>query len=307
MQHLITLKDWSSADILAVVEAGSRLKKSPGDYADALSGQTLALLFQKTSTRTRCASEVGMTQLGGHALYLDWRATNFGLADMGDEIRVLSRYADFIVARLLKNADIVRAAAYADVPVMNGCCDRYHPLQGLTDMQTLYERFGRLEGLHLTYVGVYNNVCNSLIAAGLKVGMDITVVAPETNPAAEDVELRREAEEAGRLRVTDDLREALKTSDAVYTDTWIDMEYFLDPTFAEEKERRLRLFRPYQLNKALLEGLDDLCVMHCLPAHRGYEIDGELIDDPRTIVFDQAENRLHSQKAVLLHLAGKLD
>jgi ornithine carbamoyltransferase len=306
VQHLITLKDWSSADILAVVEAGSRLKKRPEDYVDALRGQTLALLFQKTSTRTRCAGEVGMTQLGGHALYLDWRATNFGLADMGDEIRVLSRYADFIVARLLKNSDIVRAADYASVPVMNGCCDRYHPMQGLTDLQTLYERFGRLEGLHLTYVGVYNNVCNSLIAAGLKVGMDITVVAPEINSAAEDVELRRQAEGAGRLQVTDDLRAALEKSNAVYTDTWIDMEYFLDPTFAEEKERRLRLFKPYQLNKALLEGLDDLCIMHCLPAHRGYEIDGELIDDPRTIVFDQAENRLHSQKAVLLHLAGKL-
>jgi ornithine carbamoyltransferase len=306
VQHLITLKDWSPADILAVVEAGSRLKKNPQDYAEALRGQTLALLFQKTSTRTRCAGEVGMTQLGGHALYLDWHATNFGLADMGDEIRVLSRYADFIVARLLKHADVVRAADHSDVPVMNGCCDRYHPMQGLADLQTLYERFGRLEGLHLTYVGVYNNVCNSLIAAGLKVGMDITVVAPEPSSVVEDTPLRQQAEGAGRLRLSNDLRQALKSSNAVYTDTWIDMEYFLDPAFAEEKERRLKLFQPYQINKALLEGLDDLCVMHCLPAHRGYEIDGELIDDPRTIVFDQAENRLHSQKAVLLQVAGKL-
>jgi len=288
-----------------VVEAGIALKRDPARHARALENRTLALLFQKTSTRTRCAGEIGAAQLGGRALYLDWRATNFGLADLGDEIRVLSAYVDFIVARFLKHADVLRAAASSRVPVMNGCCDRYHPLQILADLQTIQETLGRLDGIHLTYVGVHNNVTNSLIAAGLKVGMKVTVVAPERNPAAVDEELCTAARRAGLYATGEDLRAALEDSHVVYTDTWIDMEYFLNPEFAAEKERRIALFKPYQLNRALLDGLD-LRIMHCLPAHRGYEIEGELLDDPRSIVFAQSENRLHSQKAVLLKLAGKV-
>jgi ornithine carbamoyltransferase len=288
-----------------VVEASQQVKAAPGRYAQALQGQTLALLFQKTSTRTRCAGEVGMTQLGGHAVYLDWRATNFGLSEIGDEIRVLSSYAQFILARLLKHADLLRAASCSRVPLMNGCCDRYHPLQALADLQTIHESCGRLEGVRLTYVGVHNNVCNSLIIAGLKTGLQVTVVAPETNPAAVDQPLWDEARRAGVYRAVDDLPRALEQCDVVYTDTWIDMEFFDDPAYAAEKERRIARFRPYQLNRQLLAG-HDLRIMHCLPAHRGYEIEGELLDDPRSVVFVQAENRMHSQKAVLLFLAGVL-
>ncbi|MCY4606431.1 MAG: ornithine carbamoyltransferase, partial [Gemmatimonadetes bacterium] len=182
--HLITLKDWSSADVQQAVELGLAVKATPQHYADALSGRTVVLLFQKTSTRTRCAGEIGTAQLGGHALYLNWQDTNFGLADLGDEFRVLSGYSDFIVARLLEHADVRRAAAAAQVPLINGCCNRYHPLQALTDLMTLQEAFGRLEGVRLTYVGVLNNVANSLIAAGVKVGMHVTCVCPEVNAAA---------------------------------------------------------------------------------------------------------------------------
>ena len=249
--HLITLKDWSGDDIRQVVQEGIALKQDPTRGRGALTHRTLALLFQKTSTRTRCSGEIGMSQLGGQAIYLDWRASNFGLADLGDEIRVLSSYVDFIVARLLHHEDLKTVAAAASVPVMNGCCDRYHPLQILADLQTVQEKLGRLEGVRLTYAGVHNNVAEA---------------------------------------------------DYVYTDTWLDMEYFDNPDFAEEKERRLALLRPYQLNRSVLEGVDAL-IMHCLPAHRGYEIEGELIDDPRSVLFDQAENRLHSQKAALLKLA----
>ena len=300
--HLITLKDWSGNDIREVVEEGMALKRDPTRGRGALAHQALALLFQKTSTRTRCAGEIGMAQLGGQAVYLDWRSSNFGLADLGDEIRVLSTYVNFIVARLLHHEDVKAVAAAATVPVMNGCCDRYHPLQVLADLQTIQEKLGRLEGVKLTYAGVHNNVCNSLIAAGLKVGMEITVVAPEVNDAAVDEELLARARSAGTFTTCDDLRRSVETCDAVYTDTWIDMEYFDNPDFKDEKERRLALLRPCQLNRALLEGLDPL-IMHCMPAHRGYEIEGELIDDPRSVLFDQAENRLHSQKAVLLKLA----
>lgn len=301
--HLVTLKDWSTHDILDAVDRGLDIKRDPAKQAGAMTGQTLAMLFQKTSTRTRCAGEVGMNQLGGHAMYMDWRNTNFSLADLGDEIRVLSRYADLLVVRLVENADVVRAAEVSEVPLMNGCCNRYHPMQALADLMTIKESWGRLEGIHLTYVGVMNNVCNSLIAAGVKVGMHVTAVAPEINPAAEDNDLYSAAESQGLLERTDDLRGAVERSDVVYTDTWIDMEFFTDPAYQEEKERRIRLFRPYQLNHRLLENLD-LKIMHCLPAHRGYEIEGGLLDDSRSVIFEQAENRLHGQKALILKLAG---
>ena len=303
--HLVTLKDWSSAEISSVVMEAAALHRDPSRRSQALSGRSLALLFQKTSTRTRCSGEIGIGQLGGRALYLDWRSTNFGLANLGDEIRVLSSYVDFMVVRFLNHADVVLAAERSSVPGMNGCCDRYHPLQILADLQTIHEKLGRLEGVKLVYAGVHNNVTNSLIAAAVKVGMEIIVVSPETNPAALDGNLLREAKAAGAYRTADDLRSAAEDSHVVYTDTWIDMEYFGDPDFAAEKKRRVQQFAPYRLGVSTLEGLDTL-IMHCLPAHRGYEIDGELLDDPRSIIFEQAENRLHSQKAVLLKLAGQL-
>lgn len=303
--HLISLKDWSSADVQQAVELGLAVKATPQDYAAALAGRTVVLLFQKTSTRTRCAGEIGTVQLGGHALFLDWLNTNFGLADLGDEFRVLSSYSDFIVARLLDHADVRRAAAASQVPLINGCCNRYHPLQALADLMTLREAFGRLEGIRLTYVGVLNNVANSLIAAGVKVGMHVTCVCPEINAAARDDELYAEAKGLGLYEHTEELHPALARSDAVYTDTWIDMEFFTDPKFAREKERRVQTFKPYQLNRALLAGLD-LKILHCLPAHHGYEIEGALLHDERSLIFTQAKNRLHSQKAVLLKLAGVL-
>ena len=302
---LVSLKDWSTADILTTVDTGIALKQDPSRYAKALEGRTLGLLFQKTSTRTRCAGEIGIFQLGGQAVYLDWSVTNFSLADLGDEIRVLSSYVDFILARLLKHEDVVISAAASSVPLMNGCCNRYHPLQALTDLQSIKERMGRLEGVKLVFVGPYNNVCNSLVAAALKVGMEVKVVAPEIDEKTIDRSLLEALEAAGG-GLSEDLRGTLEAGDVVYTDTWIDMEYFLDPAFAAERERRVQKFVPYQLNAELLAGLD-IQIMHCLPAHRGYEIDGALLDDPRSIMFDQAENRLHSQKAVLLKLAGRLD
>ncbi|MCZ6680315.1 MAG: ornithine carbamoyltransferase [Candidatus Poribacteria bacterium] len=303
--NLISLQNLSTTDVMEIVEGSLAIKNNPERYANILSGRSLALLFQKTSTRTRCAGEIGMTQLGGHAVYLDWRTTNFGLADLRDEIRVLSSYVDVILARFLKHADIVRAAESATVPVINGCCDLYHPTQALGDLMTIQEKFGRIEGVKLTYVGMHNNVCNSLIAAGLKGGMEVTVVAPETNPASIDAKLFEAAEQAGVYKVSDQLQDAIAKSDVVYTDTWIDMEFFMDTAFEAEKKRRMKVFAPYQLNKEVLAG-HDVVVMHCLPAHRGYEVSGEIVEDPRSIMFEQAENRLHSMKGLILKLLGKL-
>ena len=305
--HLITLKDWSKEDILDTVENCLKLKNYPEKYRHAAGGLNLALLFQKTSTRTRCAGEIGIVQLGGHAHYLDWRTTNFGLADLSDEIRVLSAYVDVILARFLKYADICEAGAAASVPIINGCCDKYHPTQAIGDLMTIQEHCDRLEGIKVCFIGVHNNVCNSLISAGMKVGLEVTVIAPESNPAAVDEELWTEAKQTGYFKTipTDSieetlaLKEIIKENDIVYTDTWIDMEFFTAPDFAEERERRMKMMMPFQLNPTLLKGFN--CkIMHCLPAHRGYEIVGELLDDPRAIIFEQSENRLHSMKAILL-------
>lgn len=306
--HLITLKNWTETDILDTVENGIHIKNYPEKYWHAIGEKSLALLFQKTSTRTRCAGEIGITQLGGHAHYLDWRTTNFGLADLGDEIRVLSAYVDGILARFLKHADIATAAEVAEVPIINGCCDRYHPTQALGDLMTIQENFGRVAGVKVCFIGVHNNVCNSLIAAGMKVGMEVTVVAPEVNPAAEDKALWQEAERQGAYKAfpvgESIVKKAIAESDVVYTDTWVDMEFFTDPSFAEERKRRLEKMMPYQLNAELLAG-HECRIMHCLPAHRGYEIAGELLDDERSIIFQQSENRLHSMKAVLLKLLSR--
>ena len=303
--NLVSLKDWSRNDIITVISEGTALRKDPQKHNTALSGKTLGMLFQKTSTRTRCAGEIGMTQLGGHAIYLDWEKTNFALAELGDEVRVLSTYCDFIMARVLSHQDMRTIAKHSLVPVMNGCCDCYHPLQILADLQTVQETLGRLEGVRLTYVGVHNNVTNSLIAAAAKLNMVVTVVAPETNEASTDKALWEKAAKLGAYRTSDNLRAAAEQSDVIYTDTWIDMEYFKDPAFAAEKQRRIEQFQPFQVNREILRGLNTV-LMHCLPAHRGYEIEGELLEDPRSLVFHQAENRLHSQKAVLLHIAGLL-
>ena len=300
---LLTLKAWSSDDILSTVEEGLAIKNHPDRYVDSLRGKTLAMLFQKTSTRTRCAFEVGMTQMGGHAVYLDWRSTNFILADLGDEAQVLSRYADVICARLMKHDDLCHIASGAEVPVINGCCDRYHPCQALGDLMTLVETRGSLEGAHIVYVGIWNNVCNSLVAGCTKAGVRITVVTPEVNGPSEDSDLVADARATGLLEETLDLKSAISDADFVYTDTWLDMEFFLDPDYESEKNRRLAVFEPYQINHELLK-LTDAGVMHCLPAHKGYEVTAEVMEDPRCVAVQQAENRLHIQKAILMRLTG---
>lgn len=300
---LLTLKTWTPEEILATVEEGLEVKAHPRRYGEALKGQTLAMLFQKTSTRTRCAFEVGMTQLGGHAIYLDWRSTNFLLADLKDEAQVLSRYADGIMARMLKHEDLRQLAAGAEVPLINGCCDRYHPCQALGDLMTVWEIQGKLDGAHLVYVGIRNNVCNSLIAACTKVGVRITAVTPEVNGPSEDAELVTEARSTGLFEETLDLNGAIRDADFLYTDTWVDMEFFLDPEQEAEKERRVQVFTPYQINAKVLRRTRAL-VMHCLPAHKGYEVTAEVMASPRCVAVDQAENRLHVQKAVLMRLLG---
>ena len=299
--HLINFKALSGQDIEGFVDKGIQVKHNPKESAQKLKGKSAALVFQKTSTRTRVAFEVAMTQLGGHALFIDWRSTNFTLADMGDETQYLSRNVDCIMARLLKNADLRKMADSSKVPVVNGCDDMYHPSQALADLVTVKEKKGELKGAKLVYVGVHNNVCNSLIESCTKTGVELTTVTPIFNEAARDEELMKKAEKTGLWKKTLDLKKAVRDTDFVYTDTWLDMEFFTDPKFADEKERRLKLMMPYQINSVLLKD-SSAFVMHDMPIHRGYEISAEAIENPKSVIYEQAENRLYSAKAILLGL-----
>ena len=302
--HLINFKGLSGQQIVEIVDKGIEIKHNPEKYSDALHSKTLAMIFQKTSTRTRVSFEVAMTQMGGHAIYLDWRATNFTLANIYDETQYLSRNVDCILARLLRNSDLQVMAEASRVPVINGCDEKYHPTQVIADLITMKEKRGELRGTKLAYVGIHNNVCNSLIEACTKIGIEITTVTPIFNEPSRDDELLEEAERTGLWKTTLNLKEAIKDADFIYTDTWVDMEFFFDPKYADEKERRIKLMMPYQINKENLSE-SNAWIMHDMPIHRGYEISSDIIEDPRSIIYEQSENRLYSAKAILLKLLGK--
>jgi len=302
--HLLTLKDWSAKQIEDVIDLSIKIKKNQNQYRTSLKDKSLAMIFQKTSTRTRVSFEVAMTQLGGHGVFLDWRTTNFILADIRDEIRYLSRNVDCIMARLLRNIDLQAMAETSRVPVINGCAEKYHPCQAISDLMTIKEKKGSLKGVKLTYVGIHNNVCNSLIEGCTKAGVEITTVTPLVNEPSVDEALIERAKQTGLYKTTLDVKEAVKKSDVVYTDTWIDMEFFLNPNFKEKKEKRIKLMKPYQINAELLKGSDAL-IMHDMPMHRGYEISEDAIESPNSIIYAQSENRLHSSKGILLKLLEK--
>jgi len=287
-----------------MVDKGIEIKRNPEKYRTALEGKSAALIFQKTSTRTRVAFEVAMTQLGGHGLFIDWRTTNFALADIADETQYLSRNVDCIMARLLKNVDLQKMADVSLVPMINGCDDKYHPSQAIADLITVKEKKGLLKGAKLVYIGIHNNVCNSLIEGCTKTGVRVITVTPVFNEPTRDEELLKEAKKTGLWETTLDVKKAVKDADFVYTDTWVDMEFFLDPKFAAEKEKRLQLMMPYQVNKELLKGTNAY-IMHDMPIHRGYEISTDVISSPKSVIYEQSENRLYSAKSILLKLLEK--
>ena len=299
--HLINFKELSGQQLAEMVDKAVDVKRNPEEYLTALESKSLAMIFQKTSTRTRVSFEVAMTQLGGHALYIDWRTTNFGIADVYDETQYLSRNVDCIMARLLKNADMQTMAKASRVPVINGCDEKYHPSQAIADLTTIKQKKGTLKGAKLVYIGIHNNVCNSLIEGCTKTGVKITTVTPIFNEPTRDNELLEDAEKTGLWETTLDVKKAVKNADFVYTDTWIDMEFFTDPKFAAEKEKRLKIMMPYQINKELLKE-SNAHIMHDMPIHRGYEISADAIESSKSVIYEQAENRLYSAKAILLKL-----
>ncbi|MCL2477046.1 ornithine carbamoyltransferase [Candidatus Bathycorpusculum sp.] len=299
--HLINFKGLTGQELEAFVDLAIETKQNSAKFLKVLEGRSTALIFQKTSTRTRVSFEVAMTQLGGHALFIDWKSTNFTLADIGDEIEFLSRNVDCIMARLLFNSDLQKMTAVSRVPIVNGCDEKYHPSQVLADLVTIKEKRGKLAGTKLVYIGVHNNVTNSLIEASSKTGIKLTTVTPLFNEAARDEDLLLEAKKTGLWEESLDVKKAVAEADFVYTDTWIDMEFFTDPKFEAEKEKRIKLMMPYQINAELLRR-SEAAIMHDMPIHRGYEISTEVINSPKSVIYQQAENRLYAAKAIYLKL-----
>lgn len=312
-KHLLTLKDFGPEEIKKIIEKAIEIKKNPENYAEVLKNKTLIMLFQKTSTRTRLSFEAGMTQLGGHAIFLDWRTTQFLIADFIDEIRATMRFGDILMFRPLKNQSLVEAAKVAKIPIINALCEKYHPCQGLGDALTMVEKSDSIEnfkGKKVVYLGVGNNVSNSLAMASTKLGAKITLCVPEKNSPSYDEALEKQAKATGLYEETTDVS-CIADADFVYTDTWIDMEFFdkdgnVKEDFKEEFERRKKVFKPYQVSKALLDKYNSNAkIMHCMACHPPYEITRDAIDHPNSIIFDQAENRMHVQKAIMLFLLEK--
>jgi len=269
-----------------------------GEKHPLLKGKTLAMIFEKPSTRTRVSFEVGMWQLGGYALYLSASDLQLGRGEtIADTAQVLSRYVNGIMARVFAHQTILDLVKYSRVPVINGLSDFTHPCQGLADLFTIYEKKGRFEGLKLAYVGDGNNVAHSLLYGCSKVGMNITLACPKGyEPNSEVVvEAKAEGRRSGcKVIVTKDPKEAVRGADVIYTDVWASMGK------EKEREQRIKTFKPYQINGKLVRGAKkDYLFMHCLPAHRGEEVTDEVADSKNSVIFDQAENRLHTQKAVM--------
>ncbi len=298
--NLLSLDDWSAGRIEALLELAADLKAAPARRAAALTGRTLLMMFQKPSLRTRVSFEAAMLQLGGHAIAYDLSVSPWGHGKEtpADTARTLSRYVDGVMARLYRQEDLEALAAAASIPVINGLTDLEHPCQALGDLLTLREKKGRLDGLRLAYAGDGdNNVTHSLMDACARTGIRMAVACPAGyEPRPRIVERARRA--GLRLEIVRDPREAVAGADAVYTDTW--MSYHVPP---DRKAERVRVLEPYRVTRRLLAAAPpEAVVMHCLPAERGAELEAEVLDGPQSIVFDQAENRLHTEKALLLTL-----
>jgi len=305
-RDLLSLHDFTPGEIQFILDYAADLKQKQknGEPHELLKGLTLAMIFQKSSTRTRVSFEVGMYQLGGHALYLNANDLQLGRGEsIADTGRVLGRYADGIMIRTFAQGDVEELAECASIPVINGLTDLLHPCQILADLLTVQEHKGRLAGLKLAYVGDGNNVCHSLLYGCAKTGMHISVASPEGFLPREEIvaTARYDAAATGaEITVTTDPAEAVSGADVVVTDVWASMGQ------ESEQQARMRVFAPYQVNEQLVaKAASDYIFLHCLPAHRGEEVAAEVIDGPHSVVFDEAENRLHAQKAVLSLLMAK--
>jgi ornithine carbamoyltransferase len=290
-RDFLKVSDLSREELMEILDLALELKKAkvPATRKRDLEGKTLAMLFAKTSTRTRTSFEVAMTQLGGHAIDLNWNETNFTKGDLKDEAKVLGLYCDAVMTRVPSRQQNLELAAGCEKPVINGMDNLHHPCQTLADLMTILEEKEKFEGLKIGWVGDGTNVCNGLIEAAEMLDMKMAVACP----GGYDPKIR------GKAAIMREPREAARLADILVTDTWISLG------FEKEKETRLNVFTAYQLNSNLLKyAKEDCIILHCLPATRGYEITSEVMDSPRSRIFEEAENRLHTEKALLLKLIG---
>ncbi len=309
VQHFIDFKDTHPEFLKYIIARGLDIKKNPGNYRDVLSGKRLYLLFQKTSTRTALSFAAGIKDMGGDYFLQNWEDSNFAVGEIRDEVRYVARHCDAVVARLKHNEDINLMAQHSPVPVINGCCDRYHPCQAMADLLTVRELFGGYD-VKLVYIGVRNNVLNSLMGSLPFLGGELYAATPVVNPPSVDEELYNAALKTGRFHdigggnpSQDEVKAAVQAADVVYTDTWVDMEFINDPAYAKTKQERMEKMLPFQVNEALLEG-SKAVVMHDMPIHAGYEITRDVVEKHIETILRQAENRKFAQQAVLLSLLG---
>lgn len=303
-KDFISIHDLTLYEFHEIMDLAAEIKQEPGDFRKTLKGRALAMIFQKPSLRTRVTFEVGMLELGGSAIYLGPSDSQVGQRETFSDVgRNLERWVDGIMIRTFAHQNILDLARSVRIPVINGLSDLLHPCQAMADFFTLKEKKGGWKGLHLAWVGDGNNVCHSLLLAGAKAGVRMSVATPPGyEPSPEIVALaRQDGQETGfSLSLTHDPHQAVAGADAVYTDVWASMGQ------EAEKEERARIFAPYQVNAALMAGAKKGALfLHCLPAHRGEEVTDEVIDSAASVVYDQAENRLHLQKAIMVLLMGK--
>ncbi len=306
MLHFLSIADFSADELWQFLKLAKELKdelKATGNRP-ILKGKTLGMVFQKPSLRTRVSFEVGMLQLGGHALYISPNEIGLGQREsVADVARVLSGYVDGIMARVFSHDHVLELAKYSRVPVINGLSDYNHPCQALADVLTIWEHFGQLKGLKLAYVGDGNNVATSLIISAAKLGLDFAIATPpdyQLSPKVVSLAQQFAQETNIKISLTHNPLEAISDADVIYTDTWTSMGQ------EAETAKRLKVFPPYQINEQLLaQAKPQTVVMHCLPAHRGEEITNGVADGTQSLLFPQAENRLHAQKALLAKLLGK--
>jgi ornithine carbamoyltransferase len=304
-EDMCSVSDLSSAEVRAVLRLAHDVKRNPRDYRHALDAKQMVLMFEKASLRTRLSFEAGINTLGGNAIFFDHTNSPLGEREsIADVARNVERWVDIIVLRTYAHDTITEMAANSRVPVINALSDFEHPCQALADFMTLQEHFGSVEGLNFTYLGDGNNVCHSLMLAGAQLGANVTVATPRGySPDIEIVTQAREIAQANNseIRLLQDPQAAVEGADAVYTDVCVSMG------FEHEATKRAPIFRPFQVNEALMSKASGHAVfMHCLPAHRNAEVTDGVLDGSQSIVFDQAENRMHAQKALLLLLLGGL-
>ncbi len=300
MKHLLSIHDITTEETKQILSVAQELKEKQkkGIPHPILKNKTLGMIFSKSSTRTRVSFEVGMYQLGGHALFLSSNDIQLGRGEtIYDTANVLSRYLDGIMIRTFKQSDVEDLAKFGSIPIINGLTDLLHPCQALTDMLTITEQKGKLEGLKLAYLGDGNNMTHSLLYAGAKLGVNVSVATPKGFECDQEV-IANAKEDAKKTGATIDISydpvQAIKDADAVYTDTWLSMGQ------EGSKEERLKVFKDYQVNSKLMKNAkEDAIFLHCLPAYRGYEVTEDVIDGPQSVIFDEAENRLHTQKAIM--------